>query len=320
MGLDASGGRALPYPEALGRWPAVAGIFGFAWLELVYVNRQQPSTLAVLAVAYALVQLVGMLAFGIEVWTSRGDAFAVAFNLFGRLSSFYVEDRALWRRPVLSGAASVQPLPGTVALLCAMIGSTTFDGAANGPVWRSAAKPLARAFGHLGMGPDAAVEATFTLGLLLCVALCFGLYALGIKGMESVSEPGAHRSRELARAFVHSLVPIALGYLVAHYFSLLVTQGQAAFALISDPLGNGSDWFGTAGVRIDVDVVSTTVIWYVQVGALVLGHVSGLALAHDRALVVYSDAKEAAISQRWMLIVTVTFTSLGLWLLSAVYT
>jgi hypothetical protein len=61
-------------------------------------------------------------------------------------------------------------------------------------------------------------------------------------------------------------------------------------------------------------------IWYVQVAALVAGHVSGLALAHDRALVVYGDNRLAAESQRWMLAVMVTFTCLGLWLLSAVNT
>ena len=117
-----------------------------------------------------------------------------------------------------------------------------------------------------------------------------------------------------------SLVPIALGYLVAHYFSLLVTQGQATGYLISDPMGTGSDLFGTAGFRIDYGLLSAAAIWYVQVAALVGGHVSGLALAHDRALVVYGDAEDAADSQRWMLVVMVTFTCLGLWLLSAVNT
>jgi len=87
--------------------------------------------------------------------------------------------------------------------------------------------------------------------------------------------------------------------------------------LISDPLGDGSDIFGTVGSSIDYTWISATGIWYVQVAALVIGHVCGLLLAHDRALVVYRDRRRATRSQYWMLAVMVGFTSLGLWLLSA---
>jgi hypothetical protein len=58
----------------------------------------------------------------------------------------------------------------------------------------------------------------------------------------------------------------------------------------------------------------------VQVVALVAGHVGGLTLAHDRALATYRSHEEAVRSQYWMLVVMVGFTSLGLWLLSAVNT
>ncbi len=69
----------------------------------------------------------------------------------------------------------------------------------------------------------------------------------------------------LAARFVHTLVPIALAYVVAHYFSLLVYQSQALSYLVSDPLGNGSNIFGTAGGEIDFSVLSPNSIWYVQV-------------------------------------------------------
>jgi hypothetical protein len=312
------GAEPLAYPAWLGRWPAVAGILAFAWLELVFVDREQPATLATLAVGYALVQLIGMACFGIERWSERGDAFGVAFNLFARLSPLEYRDRAVWRRPWLSGLIGLRELPGTVALLCAMIGTTTFDGFLNGPVWRAIAPPLERDVERLGVGGTAALELTFTLGLLACVALCAALYWLGVRGMSSVSAD--HPARELARRFVHSLAPIAFGYLLAHYFSLLVTQGQATAYLISDPMGTGADIFGTAGTKIDYGLVSAALIWYVQVAALVGGHVSGLAVAHDRALVIYPDSEQATESQRWMLAVMVTFTCLGLWLLSAVNT
>jgi hypothetical protein len=121
---------------------------------------------------------------------------------------------------------------------------------------------------------------------------------------------------ELARRFAHTLIPIAAAYLVAHYFSALAYNGQDAWRLASDPLGDGSDLLGGADAGIDYSVVSATAIWYVQVGALVLGHVAALVLAHDRALVVYGSARAAIRSQIVMLVVMVTFTMLGVWLLS----
>ena len=107
--------------------------------------------------------------------------------------------------------------------------------------------------------------------------------------------------------------------MLAHYFSLLVFQGQAMAYLISDPLGEGTDYFGTAAVGIDYGVVSATAIWYVQVCALVTGHVAALVLAHDRALADFRATQRAVRSQYWMLAVMVGFTTLGLWLLSEAY-
>ena len=140
------------------------------------------------------------------------------------------------------------------------------------------------------------------------------VFWLGVQGMTTTGE--YHPPDELARRFVHTLVPIALAYVVAHYFSLLVYQGQATAYLISDPLGNGSNLFGTATAAINYSVITATGIWYVQVAALVAGHVSGLVLAHDRALGVYSTLRAATRSQYWMLTVMVGLTSFGLYLLS----
>jgi hypothetical protein len=121
---------------------------------------------------------------------------------------------------------------------------------------------------------------------------------------------------QLGRRFAHTLIPIAAAYLVAHYFSALAYNGQDLVRLASDPLGDGPDIFGGAAKGIDYSVVSATAIWYVQVGALVLGHVAALVLAHDRALVVYGTPRAATRSQIVMLVVMVLFTVLGLWLLS----
>jgi hypothetical protein len=308
----------MPYPEWLGRWPAAFGILAFAWVELVYVNRDDPSTLAILALLYAAVQLVGMSLYGIETWTRRADAFSVYFGLFAMLAPLHWRGRTLYRRPPLSGAPHLVAVPGTVALLCVMIGTTSFDGFSQGDLWTGTngiAPTLQQRFLNLGLSQETALQVTFTIGLLFMVGFVGALYRLGIAGMGSIG--GHHQPGELAQRFAHSLIPIALAYVVAHYFSLLAYQGQAMAALTSDPLGDGSNLLGSSGATIDYNIISATGIWYVQVAALVLGHVAGLTLAHDRALSVYRRVRDATRSQYWMLAVMVGFTSLGLWLLSA---
>jgi hypothetical protein len=309
----------LDYPRRLGRWPAVAGIVGFAWLELIYVDRDVPSTLGALALAYALVQLVGMSLYGERTWSERGDAFGVWFGLCGRIAVFTARGREIHLRPPLSGLPSLDALPGTVALACALIGSTTFDGASNGSLWVETEPHVQSVFKTLGFGQTPAQELAFTVGLLFAIGFVAGIFWLGIQGMRTVDP--RRRPGELARQFVHTLIPIAFAYTLAHYFSLLAFQGQALGYLISDPLGNGSNLLGTANAQVNYTIVSASAIWYVQVAALVAGHVCGLVLAHDRALAVFKDDPRAALrSQYWMLTVMVGFTCLGLWLLSAVNT
>ena len=309
---------ALPYPAWLGRWPAALGILAFAWVELVYVNKDDPSQLATMMLLYAAVQLIGMSVYGIEAWSRNADAFGVYFRLFSMLSPLHWRARTLYVRPPLSGAPALDAGPGTVALLCTMIGTVSFDGLSQGALWTGQggiAPYLQQRFINVGFSAETALEIAFTIGLLFMVGLVAGVYRLGIVGMRSVGR--GHDVTELSRRFVHSLIPIALAYVIAHYFSLLVYQGQAMAYLVSDPLGDGSNIFGTATATIDYNVIGANGVWYVQVLALVLGHACGLTLAHDRALVVYQRVREATRSQYWMLAVMVAFTSLGLWLLSA---
>jgi len=311
----------LAYPTWLGRWPAVAGLLAFAWVELVWGQGSDPSTLAVLALAYAATQLVGMSLFGVEAWTRNGDTFAVYFRVFASLAPLRWERRTAYLRPPLSGAARIRPGTATVAFLCAMIGTTTFDGFSEGAVWSEVAPELMeRLASLLGISQASALELAFTLGLLAVVVLVGLLYLVGAAGMRTVDR--VHGTGELARSFAHSLAPIALAYVVAHYVSLLAYQGQAVAYLASNPLGRelapgDGGIFGTAQATIDYTWIGANAIWYVQVAALVAGHVAGLVLAHDRALVTFRRARDATRSQYWMLAVMVAFTSLGLWLLSS---
>jgi hypothetical protein len=173
-------------------------------------------------------------------------------------------------------------------------------------------------FADLGLNQIPALELAYSLGLVLCVLLIAGIYRLGILGVRSVSK--RYDISYLSHTFAHTLVPIGFAYMLAHYFSLLIWQGQAIGYLASDPLGNGANLFGTSSYRIDYTIISFAAIWYVQIAALVSGHVGGLALAHDRALSIYPNSGEAIRSQYWMLAVMVAFTSFGLWILSAVGT
>jgi hypothetical protein len=311
----------LRYPEKLGMWPAVAGLIGFAWLELVYVvpDRDQPSTLAALSLGYLLTMLIGMALFGVEEWEQRADAFGAYFSLFSRIAPLCQDENGVvYSRRLLSGLADMPVINGTVALVCAVIGTTTFDGFSNGGVWRTNEPSLQSLFVDLGFNQIPALELAYSLGLVGCVVLVAGIYRLGIIGVHSVS-PRYDKSK-LSHVFAHTLVPIGFAYVLAHYFSLLIWQGQAMGYLASDPLGNGANLLGTSTYQIDYTIISYAAIWYVQVVALVSGHVGGLALAHDRALSVYRNGEEAIRSQYWMLAVMVAFTSFGLWLLSAVGT
>ena len=271
--------------------------------------------MAIAALVYSAATFIGMALYGVEEWSRKGEAFGVYFNLFSRISPWTTRDGQVGLRKPLSGLAAWKPLPGAVLLLAVMIGTVTFDGAAEAPVWTGIAPDIQDAFVSLGLSPEKGLEAAFFIGQLLAVGLVYGFYRLGIAGARSVG--GDLSSRELGDAFVHSLVPIAFAYVAAHYLTQLLYQGQSMIFLISNPLGqDGTDFFGTADRAVDYGVIGATTAWYYQVGFVVVGHVAALILAHDRALVTYDKARLAVRSQYWMLVIMVGFTSLALWLLA----
>jgi hypothetical protein len=305
----------LAYPDRLGRWPAVAGLLAFVWLELASPDGAQPEDVAIAALVYSAFTFAGMALYGVEAWTSRGDAFSVYFNLVSRLSVLERRGDQLGVRRLLSGLAAWEPLPGSVAFVCAMIGTVSFDGFSAGPTWNDTfVVPVSDFLESLGVAPVRAIELTFGFGMLATVLITYAFYRLGIAGARAAGHEFS--GRELALRYAHSLAPIGLVYAAAHYVSFLVLQGQAIIPLASDPLGRGSDLFGTAAVTVDYALIGSEVFWYLQVGMVVLGHVAGLVLAHDRAVAMYANPRDATRSQCWMLAVMIGFTCLALWLLS----
>jgi hypothetical protein len=306
----------LEYPRRLGHWPAVAGLIAFAICELCWAAGRDPQPLALLMLIYLAVQLFGMSLYGVEPWTRRADAFGVWFGLLARLAPLGRRaDGRLVLRPPVAGATGLVVIGGTTALLLSGVGSTAFDGAREGPLFNDVVGGLQDAFTGLGLSLGLGLELALVVGLGISLVVVAAIWTAGVLGMPL---EGLRLSRlELSRRFAHTLIPIAAAYLVAHYFSLLAYDGQRLWSLANDPLGDGSDLFGGAASGVDYSIVSATGIWYVQIGALVVGHVSALVLAHDRALVVYGGPQAATRSQVVMLVVMVAFTVLGLWLLSA---
>jgi hypothetical protein len=292
-----------PMPGWLGFWPAAAGLLAFTWLELVYRNPDRPVNVLGFILLYCLVQLSAAAVYG-EVWYGRGDAFEVYSTLVGRLSPFGrrpADGRLVLRNP-LAGLASVPVAPGMMAVICVLLGSTAFDGLSRTLWWKGLGdRTTGIAYALLG-----------TAGLLGMITLITGAYLAATR-----QNPWARRGQQVPveRRFVHSLLPIAVGYTVAHYFSLAVFQGQAGYLLASDPLGRGWDLFGTAGQQINYRVVTTAVIAVIQVVAILTGHVVGVFIAHDRALADYTRPRQRLRAQYPLLVVMVTYTLGGIALL-----
>lgn len=306
----------IEYPERLGRWPAAVLLFAFVTLELAYYDPANPRVLAIAILLYSWITWLGMAVFGRRAWLENGDGFSVYFGLLARLSLFAVRDgphgREIVVRPFLTGIARRDDRPGTVAFVAVMLGSVAFDGFSRAGWWQdrlfSAKSSLLESNPGLadlvGLGLNLA-------GLLAAVLIVAAAYLVAVAAAETVAGQVS-----LAGAFIGSLIPIALVYAVAHYFSLFVVQGQFAIPLVSDPLGRGWDLVGTSGFQPKLDVLSPNTTWYTQVAALVAGHVLGLIVAHDRAVALVGSTRKAARAQYAMLALMVLYTVGGMWSLS----
>ena len=290
------------YPERLGRWPAVVLLFCFAAIELAWTDPGDPRALALAIAIYSWIAWVGAAAFGREAWFTYGDGFSVYFSLLSRLSPFVIENGRISRRRFLAGVARHNEAPGTIAFVSVMLGSVAFDGFSRTSYWANRVFDLS----------DAKYVAANIAGLAAAIVIVAAAFQLAVNAARFV----AHTRERLGEAFVGSLIPIALAYVVAHYFSLLLISGQLVLPLASDPFGYGWDLFGTIDYRINVRPVSVNTIWYVQTISLVVGHVLGLVIAHDRALALFPSPKIALRTQYALLALMVLYTIGGLWLLS----
>jgi hypothetical protein len=290
-------------PPWLGLWPAALGIFAFTWLELVAPDRATLPVLQEWLALYVVITMFGAILFG-DRWFSTGDPFEVYASLMARLSPWGRRtDGALVIRRPLENLDGMKPWPGLVGMVAALLGSTAYDGFSNSTVWVGWAQNTDYSMTLLG-----------TLALICFILFVLVTYSSATFLAGRLSDSSRTR---LPGLFAHSVVPIAFGYVVAHYLTLFILEGQRTLIYLSDPLSNGANIFGTGLLGLNTSITNhSTMIATIQVCAVVGGHLMGVISAHDRAVALFPRHKALA-GQLPLLVVMVGYTVGGLLLLFA---
>lgn len=304
----------LDYPKKLGYWPAVVLYFLFIWNEVVAGGESAvPRNLSTIILGYSFINIVGSYLFGIRDWFRYGEFLSVFFNLLGRMSPFEEKSGKIFLRPPFLGVLS-KPVESfsQVVFIIFILSSTAYDGFRETTSWLRFDLWAYPFYENFGEGGSRLFE---TVGLIFSPLLFLGFYLLFVYFSKIVTG-SREKFLPLSFQFAPSLLPIALVYHVAHYYTLLVIQGQSIIYLISDPFGLGWDLFGTSGYQVNVGILRADTIWYTQVGLIVLGHIAAVYLSHLIALRVFKSGRLATISQLPMLLLMVLYTLTGLWILA----
>lgn len=304
----------LPYPPSFGVWPAFALLLAFAWIELVYPNPAVPQVIAWLALAYSILTFAGMFLFGCERWLAHGEVFTLVFGAFARFAPIEIGTgvrREMWLRPYGAGLIDGSTVSTSMmAFVLLLLATVLYDGALGTPEWNKFESAVAAWLPAFGAFKLLAVR---TVGLILFWLVFFGAYVAACALMSAVSA-GRLSPLALARRFAFTLVPIAIGYHLAHYFTFLLVQGQYIVPLASDPFGSGWNLFGTAGYRVDIAIVDARFAWVTAVAAILIGHIAAVYLAHLEATQVF-EARNAVLRSQiplTALMVAYTFISLSI--------
>jgi hypothetical protein len=297
------------YPRALGVWPACVLLLAFSWIELVYPNPAAPGGIACLIIAYSMLTWFGMFMFGRDTWLGHGEVFSVVFDLFARLAPVEFRERELQLRSPGAGLVEAPAAtPSMIALVLLLLATVLYDGFLTSPQWSELEDALAWRLPWLGTDGPMVVRTAALIAFWLIFLAIYGT----VCRLMSLATGGRCSSAELAASFALTLIPIALGYHVAHYLTFLLLQGQYIVPLISDPFGFGWSLLGTASYRVGIGLVDARFSWYTAVAAIVLGHVAAVYLAHVRALRLIGERAAALRSQVPLTVLMVIYTCTGL--------
>lgn len=290
------------YPDRLGHWPAAFGLFAFVWLELVFPSSTELGPVRLWCAVYVAAMLIGGALFG-NTFYERADPFEVFSTLVGRMSIWGRRQGRLVIRSPLANLDSVEVRPGLVAVVSVLFGSTAFDSFRDSTPWVKFVQST-----------TISVELLNNLALL---GFCLGVGLIFTLGCVLTGVSTGQRRTELPNQFAHSIVPIVVGYFVAHYLSYFVEIGQSTLIQLSDPLSNGSNYLGTGNLEINYWLsYHPTLLANTKVVAVVLGHVLGVVAAHDRAIRLLPKRHQLT-GQLPLLFAMVAFTVGGLYLLFA---
>ena len=285
----------VAWPARLGYWPAALGLLAFVWLELASPDPGSVEAVRWWVGAYVAAMLVGGVVFG-SPWFGRADPFDVYSAIVARLSPFVLDGRWRWHNPLRS-LTQVPVAPGLVAVLAVLLGSTAFDSFSASPSWQR-------------RNPGDVEQA------LVLVAFCVVAGALFAGAAAATGGVTREQRRALPGLMAHTLVPIVIGYIVAHYLTYLVEKGQETVLALADPLGRGWQPFGDLEPSYWLSG-HPELLASIKVTAVVLGHVVAVLAAHDKALDVLPRSHRLS-GQLAMLLVMIAFTFTGLYLLFSV--
>lgn len=303
----------MKYPSSFGYYPALLFYFLFIWIELMI--QTFPRTLSMILVQYTFLNVLGVMLIGKNAWFTYCEFFSVFFRLIGKIAPIEYKNGKLYLRPPFVGLLKEKTEHFSLLLfILFMLSSTAFDGFRSTTPWvrfyfQNVDEVLRTIFGE-------AANAIFqTIGLALSPFVFLAIYVTLVAFAKLIA--GSKTSLlELSLQFAFSLVPIAFVYNVAHYYTLILTEGQNVIRLVSDPFGWGWNIFNTAAYEVNLSIIDANFTWHFQVALILLGHIVGTYLAHLIAVRVFPSHRKALVSQFPMLVLMVVYTMIGLWILS----
>ncbi|HUP26399.1 MAG TPA: hypothetical protein VM124_01990 [Candidatus Limnocylindrales bacterium] len=289
------------YPQHLGYFPALGFYFAVIWLELLSKGWGiMPFNLSVVIIGYSLLTIIGAIMYGKDIWFRYGDFFSVFFGFFGHISPVKYDGYKVYVRPPFVGLLDeTTPAVSWLLFILFILSTTSFDGLRETAAYRIVFNVI---------GNETVMLAASPLLFLAIYWLFMYIVKRIIKTERSITE--------LAVRFGLTLVPIAIAYHIAHYFTVLLIQGQAIIRLASDPLGLGWNLFNTGAYVVKPGIIGAAAVWYIEIALIIIGHIAAVYLAHIVALKLFPSAKKALLSQYPILALMVIYTMASLWIIA----